>query len=449
LRTHLIFYKQNGDTIVNEKIVRGVLARFGLELNGSDITSEYSEFAYVLGQSVMYDEMIFVVGGLDINGNENIIRVLSNVLSIPAEEAGLSRAKYIIDGTHGMPQPTLMGAEIFRNRIGGPDGCAIRSGVQCIMCLPDNLAQLSDMLAGSGAAYFASVYGLTELEMISRHADEPLVEIRPGELTSIMEATLNLSELGKNYHEDKPKEEIKVHSKKKLSVGGVFLRIGIVAVIFAMLLSIIYVGLQSYSDASGGYTAKMIYTDVKKLYNQSTSTENLPTGVLEKYSLLFEQNSDTAGWFSIPGTSIAFPVMQAPEKDSAFYKTHDFNKEENTYGALWLDAGYNLQYDAINENTVIYGNSPADGQMLSPLYNYTDIEYFTNHPLIEFDSLYTERLWRVFSVAIVSSNTIEGFNYSNNTFTGKYSKEEHLYELFIRSMFYFISRNNTIVYHSS
>ncbi|MBQ6570663.1 MAG: hypothetical protein IJL87_10500, partial [Clostridia bacterium] len=195
----MIFYKQDNDTTVSQRIVERVLARFGLELSGVDHTFNSSELTYVLGESVKNDELIFVVGGLERAGADNITRVLGQALSVPVEEAGLSRSKYILDKAHGLPAPTLAGSEIILSRMGGPDGFVLNSGIQCIMGLPDVHAQLSDMLAGSGAAYFARFYGLTELEMLSRGADDVMVEIRPGELTSILETTLNLSDAGRNY----------------------------------------------------------------------------------------------------------------------------------------------------------------------------------------------------------------------------------------------------------
>ena len=52
---------------------------------------------------------------------------------------------------------------------------------------------------------------------------------------------------------------------------------------------------------------------------------------LAKYQELFNQNNDMAGWISIDGTNINYPVMFTPDNPD-FYLKRSFEKEYSAYG---------------------------------------------------------------------------------------------------------------------
>ena len=74
--------------------------------------------------------------------------------------------------------------------------------------------------------------------------------------------------------------------------------------------------------------------------------------MLAKYVGLYEENKDLAGWLSIEGMKIDYPVMQG--EDDEYYLHHDFYGEDSKYGCLYvrgradLDAGTNF-YGNIKE----------------------------------------------------------------------------------------------------
>lgn len=74
MRTRLLFYKTE-NTEVNEKIVRNSLAKYGVALSGS--VSAYSpiELMHALSAAVEISELILIVGGLELPGRDNIVRV--------------------------------------------------------------------------------------------------------------------------------------------------------------------------------------------------------------------------------------------------------------------------------------------------------------------------------------------------------------------------------------
>ena len=60
-------------------------------------------------------------------------------------------------------------------------------------------------------------------------------------------------------------------------------------------------------------------------------TEGENQSPLAKYQELFNQNNDMAGWISIDGTNINYPVMFTPDNPD-FYLKRSFEKEYSAYG---------------------------------------------------------------------------------------------------------------------
>lgn len=81
-----------------------------------------------------------------------------------------------------------------------------------------------------------------------------------------------------------------------------------------------------------------------------------------------------AGWISIPGTVIDYPVVQG--QDNTFYLNHDVYNQKNSYGSIFIDANYNEETDLVK---IIYGHHMDDGQMFTDLLKYQGEEFRHNH----------------------------------------------------------------------
>lgn len=75
----------------------------------------------------------------------------------------------------------------------------------------------------------------------------------------------------------------------------------------------------------------------------------------------------------------------------------------------WRNHVYPLDYD-----TVIYGHNTRLG-MFTILENYRKLEYLEKHPTIDFDTLYEEGEYVIFSVFLAATREEHGenFNYIN------------------------------------
>lgn len=116
--------------------------------------------------------------------------------------------------------------------------------------------------------------------------------------------------------------------------------------------------------------------------------------ILDKYAGLYEENSDLAGWLSIEGMKINYPVMQC--EDDEYYLHHDFYGNEDKYGCLYVRETADV--NTPGTNFVIYGHNMRDGSMFGDLDFYKDEDFFKEHSMISFDTLYEERTYEIVAV---------------------------------------------------
>lgn len=121
--------------------------------------------------------------------------------------------------------------------------------------------------------------------------------------------------------------------------------------------------------------------------------EPLPP-LLEKYAALYEENQDLAGWLSIEGTVIDYPVMQC--EDDEYYLHHDFFGNDSKYGCLYVRSVADV--DTPGTNFIIYGHNMKDGSMFGDLDLYRRESFYREHPTISFDTLYEERTYEILAV---------------------------------------------------
>jgi len=104
-------------------------------------------------------------------------------------------------------------------------------------------------------------------------------------------------------------------------------------------------------------------------------------------------NSEIIGIIEIPGADIRYPVAQG--FDDEFYRTHDIFGAPSDNGWIFVESW--LDMVNLPNNTVIYGGNVLDGGLFSNLAEFTDYDFFSQNPIIEFNTLYGDFQWEVFS----------------------------------------------------
>lgn len=128
--------------------------------------------------------------------------------------------------------------------------------------------------------------------------------------------------------------------------------------------------------------------------------------LLEAYRTVYGCNPDFAGWITIEGTNIDYPVMQSKDEPD-FYLTHNFNKEYSAYGVPYIQADCDL---TASDNLIIYGHHMKNGSMFSELCKYEDEEFYASHSRIGFNTRYGYGEYEIAAVFRTSASE-DGFPY--------------------------------------
>lgn len=129
--------------------------------------------------------------------------------------------------------------------------------------------------------------------------------------------------------------------------------------------------------------------EASKAVESNTKPQMLP-----KFTELYQHNSDILAWLSIDETTINYPVMYTP-MDGEYYLHRNFNKDEEKRGLPFLDANTNIY---LSQNYLVYGHNMKDGTGFHDLLNYTEEDYYLEHPIIHFDTLYEEADYEIIAV---------------------------------------------------
>lgn len=107
---------------------------------------------------------------------------------------------------------------------------------------------------------------------------------------------------------------------------------------------------------------------------------------------MWEQNHDFAGWLSIEGTKIDYPVMFTPEEPE-YYLRKAFDGRYAISGSLFIGEGC----EPDGSHVIIYGHHMKDGTMFGSLADYADRDYWVEHPTIRFDTLDSDGEYEIFA----------------------------------------------------
>ncbi len=191
-------------------------------------------------------------------------------------------------------------------------------------------------------------------------------------------------------------------SKGRHSPVRLFL-LAVCLVLFAV--SVGYLGYKAYQ----GYRNEQRYDNLARPgQSESSSSSSLPNE--GKFASLLEQNPDTVGWLTIPGTTVDYPVAQTEDNDH--YLHYDFLGESSPYGSLFVDCRDDLA--DTKGNTIIYGHNLNNPQMFGALMDYKNLEFYQQHPVLQFDTLYGDGTYKIVAMFLMDDNeSVDVFDYHN------------------------------------
>ena len=199
----------------------------------------------------------------------------------------------------------------------------------------------------------------------------------------------------KNSHKAKPKGRRKLTQLESALcwTAGILLMI-----LIAMVVLIPYLAPPVFNDEP-----TVVPTTQPKPTEQTEET-TVPTTVettvpmetdpvmLPDMAARYAENPDIAGWITIEGTVLDYPVMYTPE-DGEKYIYANFEGKWNANGLPFIEDDCTL--DPESDNLIIYGHNMNSGAMFASLMKYKNKAYWEQYPVIKFKTLYEEREYEI------------------------------------------------------
>ena len=227
---------------------------------------------------------------------------------------------------------------------------------------------------------------------------------------------------------DQPRQAEK---KPKKSGFGIVRKVLLFICICTFLGSAGYLGLRYYNSVANVQN----YENLREVYESGGFPSlGYPSDYDNAFSGLYQINEDVAGWLSIEGTSLDYPIVQTT--DNNYYHRLSFEGDYSLYGVPFVD--YNVDLKEPSTNTIIYGhNIKNDDQMFNSLVHYWNVDYYTEHPVIDFHTIYGKRSYKIFAVFVANVNPDHGEVFQYHTFIDANDVseiQEYIYNVQVRSI---------------
>lgn len=197
-----------------------------------------------------------------------------------------------------------------------------------------------------------------------------------------------------NRREDMQQGQPETPKKKKAGIGAARQALTVVFLLLFLVSSSML-----FFDWYEGYIVQRDNDALKDLINSGT-TDYGEDDIIERYRSLYELNNDFAGWIKIDDTPIDHVVVK---RDNDFYVRRDFYGKDNRNGTIFIEQ--TCEINPKGQIIIIYGHNMAskDEKMFTSLRNYRDVDYYRQHPIIKFDTLYEECSYKIFGVVLMDS----------------------------------------------
>ena len=155
---------------------------------------------------------------------------------------------------------------------------------------------------------------------------------------------------------------------------------------------------------------------------------------------LKEINKEVIAWVKIKDTNVDYPVLQhkGDTLDYQYYLYKDIYKNYSGYGSVFADFRSNKGIDS--KNIILHGHNMKDGSMFENLMGYgkysADMDYYKEHPTIEFDTPKGEATYKIISIFKTSTLDAHGefFNYLTGSFVSDAEFMNYVYLVRERSL---------------
>lgn len=182
----------------------------------------------------------------------------------------------------------------------------------------------------------------------------------------------------------------------------------------------IYSAYALYSSFMDYYQNRQVLAEAQDIFYALPNEEELELEELkelkegeirQQFTELQNVNTDIVGWISIEDTQLNYPILQSINNED--YLNQNYKGESSMAGSVFMD--YRIDIASYSPNTILYGHRMKDGSMFDGLNKFLDKDFFDNHKVVKFDTLYESYDAEIFSVY----QTTTDFDYIQTDFTSE------------------------------
>lgn len=178
----------------------------------------------------------------------------------------------------------------------------------------------------------------------------------------------------------------------------------IILLVASLVTSSIYLYMQYKEDK----TQKDIFEELSNVIIEDDSESNEEINNKVDVLKLHEENNDFIGWLQIENTNISYPVMQTEQERKDYYLKRNFYKQYSSLGTPYIAEYCNI---IKSDNVIIYGHHITNNKMFGELENYKNKNFYNNHKIINFNTIYGETDYEIIAVFKTIAYTNTGFKY--------------------------------------
>ena len=181
-------------------------------------------------------------------------------------------------------------------------------------------------------------------------------------------------------------------------------KIFIIIFIFFFIISTTYIIKNKRQDKK----QNEIFKELENIIADEPIEENKQEQKEEKINLqnLYNINNDFIGWLKIEDTNISYPIMQTNRDRKDYYLKRNFYKQYSELGTPYIAEYCNV---LTSDNVIIYGHHINKHRMFGELEKYKNKEFYNNHKIINFNSIYENANYEI--IAVFKTIAYTGFNY--------------------------------------
>lgn len=178
----------------------------------------------------------------------------------------------------------------------------------------------------------------------------------------------------------------------------------IILLVASLVTSSIYLYMQYKEDK----TQEDIFEELSNVTVEDDSESNEEINNKVDVLKLHEENNDFIGWLKIKNTNISYPVMQTEQERKDYYLKRNFYKQYSSLGTPYIAEYCNV---IKSDSVIIYGHHITNNKMFGELENYKNKNFYSNHKVINFNTIYGETDYEIIAVFKTIAYTNTGFKY--------------------------------------